>query len=67
MTAGIRDVKKKWKKHSWLFDSFADFYICEKCKVEVSAFLLDYNRNGEEDCSVVLDKIINKECKDEEG
>jgi len=55
---------EKKKRHNWLFDGFAGFYICEDCGVEVSEFLFDYNRNGEEDSMAVLDKIINKECKD---
>jgi hypothetical protein len=56
-------VEKK-KKHKWLYDAFAAFYTCETCKEEVSGFLFDYYRNGEEDSTVVLDRIANKECKD---
>lgn len=55
---------EKRKKHSWVFDGFADFYLCEKCAVEVSQFLLEYNRNGEGDWTAVLDKIVNTRCLD---
>jgi hypothetical protein len=55
--------EEKRKKHSWLYDRLADFYTCENCNEEISGFLFDYHRNGEENVSVVLDKIANKGCK----
>jgi len=52
-------------EHSWLFDTFAGFYFCEHCGVEVGSKLFELEKDDKPDLDPqgLLDYIVDVECE----
>jgi hypothetical protein len=52
-------------EHNWVYDTFAGFYFCVDCKIEISQGLYEFERddNPEMSHSALLDRIVDVECE----
>jgi hypothetical protein len=52
-------------EHNWLFDTHAGFYYCEHCRLEVSKYLYELEKDDNPECgqTLLLDHIVDAECE----
>jgi hypothetical protein len=52
-------------EHNWVFDTFAEFFYCTDCKIEVTRALFELEKDDNPDIPArrLLDRIVDVECE----